>query len=83
MVGHYVADTITRAEAELDAWLGGRLREKHGVGLYPGPLETSEVEFDPADQDEDGMDVFVALPARAREILGQKAQLRFHTSDWD
>ena len=48
LVGHYAGDTITSAEAELDNWLGGRLREMHGVGLYPGPIETSEVVFDPA-----------------------------------
>ena len=47
MVGHYAGDAIISAEAQLDGWLGGRLRELHGVGLYPGPIETSEVVFDP------------------------------------
>src|SRR5499426_218029 len=47
MVGHYAGDTIISAEAQLDGWLGGRLRELHSVGLYPGPIETSEVVFDP------------------------------------
>jgi hypothetical protein len=47
MVGHYAGDTIMSAESQLDGWLGGRLRQLHGVGLYPGPVETSEVVFDP------------------------------------
>lgn len=43
LVGHYAGDTIVSAEAALDAALGGLLREQHRTGLYPGPLETSEI----------------------------------------
>jgi len=42
------------------------------------------VELDAADVKDDGqMDVFIDLPSRAHEVLGEKARLRFETSDWD
>ena len=42
------------------------------------------IELDAADAKGDGqMDVFIDLPRRAREILGEKARLRFETSVWD
>jgi hypothetical protein len=42
------------------------------------------VELDAVDvKDDTQMDVFIELPARAHEVLGEKARLRFETSDWD
>jgi CHAT domain-containing protein/pimeloyl-ACP methyl ester carboxylesterase len=43
MVGHYRGDTIVSAEAYLDRVLGGRLRDRLRLGLYPGELETESV----------------------------------------
>jgi CHAT domain-containing protein len=42
-VGHYTGDTIINAESYLDRVLDGRLRKRHRLGLYPGPLSTAEV----------------------------------------
>lgn len=42
-VGHYRGDTIVSAEAYLDRVLGGRLRQRQRLGLYPGALDTAEV----------------------------------------
>jgi tetratricopeptide (TPR) repeat protein len=47
MVGHYQGDTIVSAEAHLDHTLGGRLRERFRLHLYPGPIETEAVFLDP------------------------------------
>ncbi|RNC70123.1 MAG: CHAT domain-containing protein [Desulfuromonadales bacterium] len=47
MVGHYQGDTIISAEAYLDRQLGGCMRWRHQLGLYPGPLETVEVFMNP------------------------------------
>lgn len=48
------------------------------------PEPVTPVELDADDVKGDGeMDVFIDLPPRAREILGEKARLRFETSDWD
>ena len=42
------------------------------------------VELDKADVKGDGqMDVFIGLPARAHEVLGENARMRFETSLWD
>ena len=46
-VGHYAGDTIVSAEDYLDHVLGGRLRERIRVGLYPGRVGTCEVVFNP------------------------------------
>jgi pimeloyl-ACP methyl ester carboxylesterase/tetratricopeptide (TPR) repeat protein len=35
-VGHYAGDSITGAEAALDARLGGALQRRHLLGVYPG-----------------------------------------------
>jgi CHAT domain-containing protein/pimeloyl-ACP methyl ester carboxylesterase len=43
MVGHYRGDTIISAEAYLDRVLGGRLRDRLRLNLYPGELETEAV----------------------------------------
>ncbi len=43
LVGHYQGDVIASAEAHLDSALGGRLTRSHGLRLYPGPNDTSEV----------------------------------------
>jgi hypothetical protein len=42
------------------------------------------VDLDATDMKGDGqMDVFINLPSRAHEILGEQARLRFETSIWD
>lgn len=43
VVGHYTGDTIVSAEGYLDRVLGGQLRKRLSLGLYPGPLDTAEV----------------------------------------
>lgn len=43
LVGHYRGDTLVSAEADLDRHLGGRLRESHRLGLYPGKANTAQV----------------------------------------
>jgi tetratricopeptide (TPR) repeat protein len=43
VVGHYRGDTIVKAEAALDAALGGRLRRRFDVGMYPGEGGTVEI----------------------------------------
>lgn len=42
-VGHYQGDTIISAEEQIDRKLKGRLTRRNLLGLYPGPLNTSEV----------------------------------------
>ena len=46
LVGHYTADAIAGAEAQLDRALKGRLSERRRLGLYPGPIGTSTVSLD-------------------------------------
>lgn len=46
-VGHYEGDTIVSAESLLDLLLEGRLRTRHRLGLYPGPLETAAIFVNP------------------------------------
>jgi pimeloyl-ACP methyl ester carboxylesterase/tetratricopeptide (TPR) repeat protein len=46
MVGHYEGDTIISAEAHLDRALGGRLRDRLLLGLYPGAQDTEVVFLD-------------------------------------
>ncbi|HOY59253.1 MAG TPA: CHAT domain-containing protein, partial [Verrucomicrobiota bacterium] len=43
LVGHYIGDGLVSAEAYLDRALGGRLRTRQSLDLYPGPLQTAEV----------------------------------------
>ncbi len=50
MVGHYQGDTLISAEAQLDRYLDGRLAERHRLGRYPGPIETSAVILNPTAQ---------------------------------
>lgn len=47
MAGHYQGDSIVSAEKALDDHLQGRLRERHRLGYYPGPVETAEVVLNP------------------------------------
>lgn len=49
-VGHYAGDTIIAAEAYLDRVLGGRLRARLDLGLYPGASQTFEVFTNPDPQ---------------------------------
>lgn len=50
MVGHYQGDTIVSAEAHLDRIMDGRLRARHGLGLYPGEDDTAEAFLNPKRQ---------------------------------
>ncbi|MEO7431852.1 MAG: CHAT domain-containing protein, partial [Dokdonella sp.] len=43
MVGHYANDSVVSAEAALDAHLGGELRRRHQLGLYPAAIGTALV----------------------------------------
>lgn len=43
LVGHYIGDSIISAESALDRMHGGRLRGRHQLGQYPGPIGTAEV----------------------------------------
>ncbi|MFK7997133.1 MAG: CHAT domain-containing protein [Granulosicoccus sp.] len=42
-VGHYQGDSIVSAEGYLDRQLGGRLKERHRLGMYPGKKGSSIV----------------------------------------
>jgi tetratricopeptide (TPR) repeat protein len=42
-VGHYVGDVIVHAESVLDEALGGSLRQRFDLGIYPGHVGTSEI----------------------------------------
>jgi hypothetical protein len=42
-VGHYRGDVIVHAEVALDAALGGVLRHRFDLGVYPGEIGTSEI----------------------------------------
>lgn len=46
LVGHYRGDTFAGTEAMLDRALKGRLTERRGMTLYPGPIATSTVLLD-------------------------------------
>jgi hypothetical protein len=43
LVGHYISDTIVSAERRLDNLLDGALTRRFFMGVYPGPLGSSEV----------------------------------------
>ena len=43
LVGHYKGDTIISAERVLDNELGGRLTQRHRLGLYPNDIATCEI----------------------------------------
>lgn len=43
LAGHFQGDGILTAEAEIDKNLGGALSERHRLGIYPGPVGTSEI----------------------------------------
>jgi hypothetical protein len=45
-VGHYRGDVIVHAEAALDTALGGALRHRFDLGIYPGDIGTSEIILD-------------------------------------
>ncbi|HEX8359907.1 MAG TPA: CHAT domain-containing protein [Longimicrobium sp.] len=42
-VGHYTGDILAGAEKVLDHHLHGRLAERRHLGIYPGPIGTSDV----------------------------------------
>lgn len=55
-VGHYDRDIIASAEAVLDRTvLEGALSRRHALGLYPGPVGTSEVILDSLDPTRGGL----------------------------
>lgn len=43
LVGHFEKDGILYAEKATDYYLGGELSRRHRLGLYPGPIGTSEL----------------------------------------
>ena len=49
LVGHYERDVIASAESYLDRILGGALRQRHDLGLYPGAEGTGDVILDADD----------------------------------
>ncbi len=46
-VGHYQDDIFVSAEAYLDRVLGGKLRDRYRLGVYPGAYDTCEVFLNP------------------------------------
>lgn len=46
-VGHYLGDVMVNAEATLDEALGGMLRYRFNLGVYPGELFSSEIVLKP------------------------------------
>ena len=55
VVGHYIGDSIAGSEAELDAALGGALRRRYALGVYPGAVGTAIVAQHPARSDRLGV----------------------------
>ena len=47
LVGHYNGDTFAGTEALLDQALDGRLTARRLMGLYPGPIGSSTIVFQP------------------------------------
>ncbi|MDN5767236.1 MAG: CHAT domain-containing protein [Humibacillus sp.] len=47
LAGHYAGSALCGGEAALDDLLEGRLRQASLLGVYPGPLETTQVFTDP------------------------------------
>ncbi len=43
VVGHYQGDTVVSAEAVLDRQLGGALKRRIDLGIYPGPIGSHAV----------------------------------------
>jgi CHAT domain-containing protein len=43
VVGHFLGDSIAGAEAQLDFALGGALKQRYALGLYPGPVGSAAV----------------------------------------
>ena len=60
-VGHYLGDSIVSAEGVLDRQLDHRLSRRHRLGLYPGPIGTSEVVLDPRPGAKPGGAIVVGL----------------------
>ena len=46
LLGHYQADSIVGGERNLDECLCGKLSERRRLGLYPGPIETTDMVLD-------------------------------------
>jgi len=43
LAGHFLNDGILYAENSLDQYLGGELKLRHGLNLYPGEIGTSKI----------------------------------------
>lgn len=66
-VGHYIGDNIESAEAVLDTLLEGRLKKRHQMNLYPGPIGTADVIYAGKDR----------MPSGALVIgLGEMGEIR-------
>ena len=59
VVGHFLGDSIAGAEAQLDFALGGALKQRYALGLYPGGVGSAAVI--PALQGGDGLGIVVGL----------------------
>lgn len=46
LVGHYHNDSIVATEQQLDLQLGGRLSQRHRLGVYPGVIDSNLVLLD-------------------------------------
>ncbi len=49
IAGHFSGDGILMAEKAIDRLLSNTLTRKHALGLYPGPVGSSEIVLAPAD----------------------------------
>ncbi len=66
MVGHYEGDLIVSAEEQLDHHLGGRLSQRHAVGIYPGRIRSAEVILNPVPGQRPRGGIIVGLGAAGR-----------------
>jgi hypothetical protein len=63
LVGHYNGDTFAGTEALLDKVLDGRLMARRRMGLYPGPIGSSTIVFDPTTRPPGAVVVGLGEPA--------------------
>ncbi|MEQ6342085.1 MAG: CHAT domain-containing protein [Gammaproteobacteria bacterium] len=72
MVGHYLGDTITAAEAHLDRQLGHALSQRYQLGVYPGAPGTTAIVRRPPSE----LDMRLGIPRGAIVIgLGRMGDL--------
>src|SRR4051812_44751937 len=59
LVGHFLGASVSGAEAELDFALGGALKRRYALGLYPGSVGSAAVAA--SDEGTGAMGVVVGL----------------------